>query len=330
MLGIFRQAGIGVACLALAAGSAHAATYTAKIGKIGGDADTPENLALLRYEQIVERRTGGDVDLQIFLGGQLGDDVAIIEGMRLGSVEGGLNTAGTFGTWVPQGDVWALPFLFNDADELLAAIQGEPGEAIKKYYDEQGFHVAALWPAGARNPVGHYGLTTLDDVSGKKIRVIQSQLAMDLWRALGANPTPMPWPEVANAIETKAIDAFDTLGSAWFSMKLYENAPIYTHIDQTWVVYVLAFSKEWWEKLPENYQTIMSDAANEMAVFQHHYLDYYNTRGPELGVAAGGTIATVSDKQPFIDAVTSVWTDWAAKVPGGQELIDAVQASKPK
>ena len=319
--------GASLMALALSVGAASAQTYTAKIGKVGGDADTPENLALLRYSQIVKQRTNGDVDLQIFLGGQLGDDAAVIEGMQLGSVEGGLNTVQALSSWVPQGDVWALPFMFDNGDELLKAVLGAPGDKLAEYYEAQGFHVAALWPAGARNPVGHFPFATLDEIKGKKIRVVQSQLAMQIWNALGANPTPMPWPEVASAIETKAIDGFDTLGSAWQGMKLYESAPYYTHLDATWVVYAMVFSKQWWDSLPAEDQEILTKAAREMAVFQSNYLDYFNVRGPEVAAKAGGTVVEVTDKAPFRDAVADVWANWAGSVDGGQELIDLIQAS---
>jgi TRAP-type C4-dicarboxylate transport system substrate-binding protein len=317
-----------LAVAALAAAGAQAASYTAKIGKLGGDEETAENLALLRYEQIVERRTKGDVDLQIFIGNQLGDEVAVAEGMRLGSVEGGLLTSAAMSTWVPQGDVWALPFIFRDADHAYAATTGKPAEILKRYYTDQGFHVAGLWTAGARHPVGHYAIEKVEDAKGKKIRVKQSQLALDIWKAVDANPTPMPWPEVANAIETKTIDLFTTLGSAWWGMKLYETAPHFSEIGHTWVVYVLAFSDRWWKKLPPEYQKIMEDSAAEMGIFQHNYLDYANVRGPQMAAKLGYQVHQVTDKEPWVKAMSNIWGDWAGKVNGGQELIDAVRAVK--
>ncbi len=318
---------VGAVAMALAA-SAQSATYTAKVGKIGGDEETAENLALLRYEQLVERRTGGDVDLQIFIGNQLGDEVAVAEGMRLGSVEGGLLTAQAMSTWVPQGDVWALPFIFRDPDHAYAATSGEPGEMIKPYYEAQGFHVVGLWTAGARHPVGHYAIETVEDAKGKKIRVKQSQLALDIWQAVDANPTPMPWPEVANAIETKTIDLFTTLGSAWWGMKLYEIAPHFSEIGHTWVVYVLAFSDQWWSKLPPEHQAVMEEAGREMGLFQHHYLDYANVRGPQLAAKLGYEVHHIKDPQPWVDAMSDIWAEWSGEVDGGQQLIDAVQAVK--
>ncbi|MCF3933446.1 TRAP transporter substrate-binding protein [Acuticoccus sp. M5D2P5] len=305
---------------------AEAQTYTAKVVKVGGDEETPENLALLRFKQIVEQRTKGDVALEVFIGTQLGDEVAIAEGMRLGSVQGGLLTSQAMSQWVPQGDVWSLPFIFETSQDALKAVTGEPGEMVKQYYEDQGYHVVGLWTAGARNPVGHYEIKTVEDAKGKKVRVKQSQLAIDIWNAVGANPTPLPWPDVANAIETKTIDIYTTLGSAWLGMKLYESAPVFSQIDHTWVVYVLSFSKSWWDKLPPEYQEIMEEAAYEMAIFQHHYLNYFNIRGPEIAAQLGGTVVKVEDKSPWIEAMSSIWNDWAAEVDGGQALIDAIQA----
>jgi TRAP-type C4-dicarboxylate transport system substrate-binding protein len=303
-----------------------AAEFTAKVGKIGGDEETAENLALLRYEQIVEQRTGGAVDLQIFIGNQLGDEVAIAEGMRLGSVEGGLLTSQAMSTWVPQGDVWALPFIFRDADHAYSATSGKPGDLVKKYYEDQGFHVVGLWTAGARHPVGHYAIVTVADAKGKKVRVKQSQLALKIWKAVDANPTPMPWPEVANAIETKTIDLFTTLGSAWWGMKLYETSPHFSEVGHTWVVYVMTFSKRWWDKVPAKYQTVMEQSARDMALFQHHYLDYTNVRGPQMAARLGAKVHKVTDKGPWVEAMSNIWNDWSSEVKDGQLLIDAVRA----
>lgn len=306
--------------------TAAAAEFTAKIGKIGGDEETAENLALLRYEQLVERRTGGAVDLQIFIGNQLGDEVAIAEGMRLGSVEGGLLTSQAMSTWVPEGDVWGLPFIFRDADHALAATSGAPGEMVRAYYEDQGFHVVGLWTAGARHPVGHHAIETVGDAAGKKIRVKQSQLAMEIWKAVDANPTPMPWPEVANAIETNTIDLYTTLGSAWWGMKLYETAPHFSEVGHTWVVYLMTFSKAWWDKLPAQHQAVLEEAAAEMALFQHHYLDYANVRGPQLAERLGYEVHRIKDRDAWVAAMSGIWNDWAGEVADGRELIDAIQS----
>ena len=94
------------------------------------------------------------------------------------------------------------------------------------------------------------------------------------------------------------------------------------------MVYVLAFSDRWWKKLPPAYQKIMEDSAVEMGIFQHNYLDYANTRGPQMAAKLGYQVHCVTDKEPWVKAMSNIWTDWAGKVPDGQALIDAVRAVK--
>lgn len=323
---------IGVACaicLSLGATLAQAEpSYVAKVAKGAGDENAAENLAFVRLSQLVFERTNGDVEIIPLFGTQFGSEPERLENVRLGALQGSINTAAGVGSLVPQALVYNLPFIFRDGDHALKVTSGEVGRQVAGYYEDLGLHVAAFWNGGSRNPVGTFAIDGPEDIVGKKIRVKENQLAIDMWEALGANPTPMAWGEVQNALLTKTIDGYDTLGSAYFGLKLYETAPHYTHLPMSNVVYAVIFSKEWWDTLPAEYQDIIDNAARELAPMQHHLLALNNVRGPAQAEQFGATVHRVSDMTPYIDMMSDIWVDWAAGTEGGQELIDAIVATK--
>ncbi|MGF7162985.1 TRAP-type C4-dicarboxylate transport system substrate-binding protein [Rhodoligotrophos appendicifer] len=322
--------GMAILCTALPFATARAQSpqFVAKIVKAAGNAESLENATLLRMAQLVKERTKGAVEIEPLFGSQFGSEPEMLENVRLGSIQAAYVTTAGSGSLIPQVLVLDLPFLMTSSDQALAATNGKAFDMLSKYYDEADLHLAALWDYGFRNPVGTFPIATMDDVKGKKIRVKESKLSVAMWEAIGANPTPMAWGEVQNALLTKTIDGYDTTGSAYWDLKLYEAAPYYTKLPMTYVVYTIAFSKAWWDQLPAEYQKIIDETAREMAPVTHHLMELEAVKGPLRAASQGGAkIGEIADLTPYVEKMKPLWTSWAAEVSGGQELIDAVVAA---
>ena len=304
------------------------AKIVCKIAKVAGDENTLENYVVQRFEQIVERRTKGEIDVQPFFGNAFGSGVQMIENVKLGTLQGTYNTLASFTTFVPQGSVVSLPFIFRDEEHALKVTNGSLYKPLAAYFEKNGFHASAFWNVGFRNPLGHYAINTVADAKGKKVRTKNDPVAIKLWKAVGANPTPLPWADVRNAMDTKTIDLFTTLGSAYWDMKLYEFAPYYSQLGITYVAYVLAFDLKWWNKLSPEHQAIIDETARELAVMQHHLIHYMNAKGPILAKKTGAKVNTVLDVEPFAAKMKPLWSDWAKEVEGGQALIDTIRNTK--
>jgi TRAP-type C4-dicarboxylate transport system substrate-binding protein len=264
-------------------------------------------------------------------GPQFGGDPEILQNVRLGTLQGGYVTSAGSSGLVPQSSVLELPFIFRGSDHALAVANGPAKQALAKYYDAAGLHLTAIWNYGPREPVGTFAVKSIKDFAGKKIRVKESQLAVDMWKLLGANPTPMAWGEVQNAMLTKTIDGYDTTGSAYWDLKLYEAAPNYTYLPLTYVFYEIVFSKDWWNRLPQEYRTVIEQTADELGPVTHHLMELEDVRGPERAAASGGAkISRVTDLAPYQALMKPLWASWATKIDGGQALIDTIVRTPDK
>jgi len=121
----------------LTTSDASAQTVTARIAVIYKEGQ-PTAVMWNRFRDLIRERTGGQIELQIFPGGQLGGEREVAEGMRLGSIQGADSTLAALSSWVPEGQVFDLPFIFRDLAHVEAVTNGPIGERYKPLYRAQG------------------------------------------------------------------------------------------------------------------------------------------------------------------------------------------------
>ncbi len=301
---------------------------TVKTGIAFGTETHPIVIAATRWSQLVRERSNGEIDIQIFPGGQLGGEVEMLEGLRLGSLQAALVEMGATSGWVPQGAVFSLPFLFRDDDHLFKSYSGPVGTKIAAYFPPKGFRLMGFWTSGARHPMGKFKIEKPEDVAGKKMRTMQVQLHLDAWKAVNANPTPMPFPEVMNALQTGTIDYFDSIGSSYWDLKVYEVAPHMSVLGHIYAVFTVAVSEPWFQRLTPAHQQILTSTFQELAPFEHHLISYYNAVGPDRAAKAGATITYVRDKTAWQAKMKPLWEAWGISVPDGKALYEEILATK--
>lgn len=305
-----------------------AAKVAVKTGIAFGNESHPIVISATRWAQLVRERTNGEVDIQVFPGGQLGGEVEMLEGLRLGSLQAAVVEISATSGWVPQGAVFSLPFLIRNDDHLFAAYTGPAGKKLAAYYPPKGFRLMGFWTSGARHPMGKFKIEKPEDVTGKKMRTMQVQLHLDAWNAVGANPTPLPFPEVMNALQTGTIDYFDSIGSSYWDLKVYEVAPHMSVLGHIYAIFTVAVSEPWWQKQSAEHRRIMESTFQELASFEHNLISYYNALGPDKAAKAGATITYVRDKAPWQAKMKPLWDKWAAGVPDGKALYEEILATK--
>jgi len=306
-------------------GTSSAADQVAKFGFVGIE-DHPTSQALQRFAQLVERRTGGSVKIQLFLGGQLGGEKEMAEGLRLNSLQGAMVTNAALSAWVPEGQIFDLPFVFRDEDHAFQVTTGPIADRLAERYTSQGFHVAAFWVVGTRHPMGRIPIRTPEDVRGKKMRVIQSPLHIEIWRTMGANPTPIPHTEIYNAVQSGVVDILDnSMTTYWFS-KFYEVAPNFSHLGHIYAVGPVAFSQTFWRRLTPQQQGIVNAAAKEMAHFQNQLIALNEEKALANAAKAGAKVVYITDKSAWQAAMAPIWDKWAPQVGGMQRIREIVDA----
>lgn len=229
----------------------------------------PQAEGAKKFADTVAAKSGNKIIVKLFPGGTLGGDVQTVSALQGGTVEMTVLNAGILASQAKEFEVFDFPFLFNDAKEADAVTDGAFGKKLLDKLEAKNLVGLGFWDLGFRNITNSKRpITKLEDLSGLKLRVIQSPIYIDLFKELGANPTPMPFPEVYPALEQKAVDGQENPNTTIRSSKFNE---VQKYLSVTRHVYnpqALLVSKKLWDTLSAAEKKIFTDAAGEATAFQ--------------------------------------------------------------
>ncbi|CAI9399822.1 Solute-binding protein [Pleomorphomonas sp. T1.2MG-36] len=316
----------GLATLALPAviRPARAAPRALTVASLLGD-DKPETKIWVKVRDLVEARLPGRFDFRIVGNAALGGEKEVAEGIRLDSVQASLSTLSALSTWVPETQLFDLPFVFRDRDHVRRATTGPIGDEFKAKLTDQGFVTLGFVNYGARHLLAKEAVTTPGGVAGKRIRVIQSPLHVELWKAYGALPTPIPITETYNALKTGVVDMMDLTKSAYAGFRLYEVVPYLIETAHIWATGAVYLSAGFWNSLADDEKAVFAAAITEASAYFDTLMEADEITSMEAAKAAGGQMIAPEDRAAWVKGAEDVWTSLAPKV-GGIERIKALAA----
>lgn len=288
--------------------------------------DKPETKIWRRVAETLNKSAPGRFDLRIVGNAALGGEKEVAEGMRLGSIQASLSTISSLSSWVPDGQILDLPFLFKDRAHLKRVLDGPLGAELKAKYEAQGFVVLGFINYGARHLLAKEALTTPDAVKGKRIRVIQSPLHTELWSGFGAYPTPIPIPETYNALKTGVVDAMDLTKSAYVGFKLYEVVPYLIETGHIWAAGIVHVSAAFWKGLSIEDKKAFAEAAREGAAYFDELIVADEEASMAKAASEGGKVVQPENRPAWEAGARKVWVSFAPKL-GGIEKIEAIAGS---
>jgi tripartite ATP-independent transporter DctP family solute receptor len=301
-------------------------TITLKIATI-----TAENFPYVDgfrfWKKLLEDRTGGDVEVQIFHTAQLGDERTINEGILAGAIQIGVG-AGAWAGFVPAYNVVELPFLIRDMKHMYSLADGELGQKIGEQAETRGFKVLAYYSTGAQHfQTRKAAIANLADFKGLKMRVIQNRALIDGFRALGAVPTPLPYPDIYTALQQGTVDgtANDLLTVSLG--KFYEVAKFCTFSSYAVEPRPVIVSKTYYDGLPSDFQKLLSDTAKESAVFERKAFEDKTAGAQEDAKKNGMSFHELTDRDKWVDLMRPTWDAFGKATPGAAELIKIIQNS---
>lgn len=304
---------------------AYAAGRPITVASLFGE-DKPETKIWRRIAETLAKSAPGRFDLRIVGNAALGGEKEVAEGIRLGSVQATLSTISALSSWMPDGQILDLPFLFRDRAHLKRVLDGPLGTELKAKYEAQGFVVLGFINYGARHLIAKEPLTTPDSVKGKRIRVIQSPLHTELWAGFGGYPTPIPIPETYNALKTGVVDAMDLTKSAYVGFKLYEVVPYLIETGHIWAAGVLHVSAAFWKGISPEDRRAFTEAAVEGAAYFDELIIADEEASMAKAAAEGGKVVHPENRPAWEAGARKVWTSFAPKL-GGIEKIEAIAAA---
>jgi TRAP-type transport system periplasmic protein len=258
-----------VAAVALAAfGGAYAQTKTIKFANQNAKGH-PIVLGMEKFAEIVEAKSGGKMKVNVFPGGALGSDQANISALQGGALEMASMNSGIYASLVKDFEVYDFPFLFGNPKEADAVVDGPFGRSLHAKLEDKGLVGLAYYELGFRNLTNSKRpIAKVEDIAGLKLRVIPNPINVDWVKALDANPTPLPFPELYAALEQKAVDGQENPVSTINSAKFFEVQKYLTLTNHQYNPQSVVISKKFWDSLSADEKKIVQDAATESARYQ--------------------------------------------------------------
>ncbi len=288
----------------------------------------PNTIAMDKFAELLAKKSGGQITLQMFHGGTLGSQPDAIEQVRIGGLEIGNFNLGPIGPIAPEANVVSLPFIFKDVPHMFRVLEGEGGKAIAAGMTAKGLIPLAWYDAGARSFYnGAKPINTPADVAGMKVRVMNNDLYSGMIAELGGNPSPMAFAEVYQALKTGVVDGAENNWPSYESTGHFEVAGYYSLSQHLIIPECVCINATVYGGLSDDMKAAVRDAAVESAILQRKLWTEREAASRKT-VEEGGVVTNeIAEKGPFQKAMKPVYESYLAENPNLRSLVELIQST---
>lgn len=242
--------------------------YIFKLGHLADENDT-WHLAAMKFAQLIAEKSGERIEIKVYPNEQLGKEVDTITSIQAGTADMVLSGE-SLQNWAPIVGIMSTPYLIENSDHLQRVVTGKVGEKLEKeIYDKAGLMALTYFERGPRYLTSNRPINHVNDLKGLKIRIPNVPLFVDVWNYLGAKPIPMAFSEVFTSLQQNTIEAQENPIALCRSGGFYEAQRFLNntaHV-RSWIY--LLIGKDQWNRLPEDLQEAMKEAAEETRIYEH-------------------------------------------------------------
>lgn len=283
------------------------------------------------FAAYVKEKTKGAIDIKTFPFGQLGSETSMAEQVQSGTLDMATITTAVLQNYVPQVAVVDLPFVFPDRKTAYATLDDpEVQKKLFSYMPKKGF-IGIGWTENEFRDITNSKkeIRKPEDVKGLKIRVMKSPIYIDTFKALGASPTDLPFPEIYSALQNGTIDAQENPLLTSILIKATEITKFVTKTGHILTECIIIVNPDVWKKLTPEQQKIFGEATKVAIKVNRKTNAALMEKLPKIGISVKEYCAknkvkvtelTPAEREAFKKAMTSVWTTYKGKV--GADLFD--------
>jgi tripartite ATP-independent transporter DctP family solute receptor len=276
-------------------------------------------------EQEIEKRSGGEVAVELYDSGRLGGETDNVERLRLGTLEMADVATSVLGNFCADFFVFDLPFLFDDQQHQHRVLNGEVGRELKKKLEAIGLKGLAFYGIGTRNMYTKKPVTNIDELNGLKIRVMESAIMMKTINALGAYAIPLSFAELYNALQQDVVDGAENNPFQYLASGHTDICKYYARTEHFMVPELLLMSKRCYDALKPKHRAIIDAVVRDSQQFHRKTWQTLEKETYEKLQQAGATI-TVIDKAPFRAQVAGIYAGYRSKYDS--DLVDRIERLK--
>ena len=298
-----------------------------KVGHVNPPGD-PSYDAWEFFKKTLEAKSNGRFAVSLYPAGQLGDERELIEQVKMGSVDLVTVSSAPLSLHFPKFDVFVLPYLWRDEPHLWHFADGPAGQKLAQEFEKTtNITLLAYWANGVRHMFLHKkAINTPDDLKGVKVRVMNNEVYIGLFNALGAMPTPMAYGEVYTALSTGVIDAAENDTAGYLAMKFYEPAKYFSMTSHVVAVKIALANPAFLKKIPADLRPVFDQVVKETRDWERNRYTEKQKMDIEWMKANKVQVNEVKDLSAFQAKVKPLWDKYAPKI--GQDLINQALATK--
>lgn len=289
----------------------------------------PTSLADTEFARLVEKKTGGRIHIEVYTGGFLyQDETDSIKALSSGEVDFARVSSAPLSEFVSEINLVNLPYLFRDRNHMWSVLNSEIGTTILDKIEKSGSGLVGIcyYDADCRSFYTSSPIRNLEDMKGKRIRMMNSEMMKDIVNYLGGiGVSEIPSSEVYSAIQNGLVDGAENNFSTYENMGDFLVAPYYTLDRHAWIPEVLLASAKTFEKIPETDVEIIKSCAKEVQEYEIQKSIEKQKSAEEKVRKAGTTVIELSPSeiQKFKDATAPIYDKYAADY---KDLIEKIKA----
>ncbi|OQY03505.1 MAG: C4-dicarboxylate ABC transporter substrate-binding protein [Planctomycetales bacterium 4572_13] len=290
------------------------------------DVSHPVHKAMVFMGQRLEEISDGKITLEIFPNEQLGSERETIEQVQLGIIDITKTSTAPLESFIPKMGVFSIPYVFRGYDHFWNVLEGPIGDEVKQGGTAVKLYGLCFYDSGSRsfyttsNPINSPA-----DLKGLKVRVQQSNTAIEMVKALGGSPTPISYGELYTSLQQGVVDGAENNPPSFETSRHYEVCKYYSLDEHTMVPDIIIINSDFWDGLTDKQRQIIQEAADESSIYQRKLWKEKTQESLRIVKAAGVEIIH-PDKTPFIKAVKDMHESYKGTEVG--ELLARIKEAK--
>lgn len=287
------------------------------------DATHPVHQSLVYLGERLEVISGGEMSVDLYPSGQLGSERELIELLQFGGLAMTKVSASPLEGFIPDMKLFSMPYLFEDEAHFWQVLNGDIGKSLLTSGEQFRIRGLAYYDAGSRSfYTTEKRVAEPNELSGLKIRVQNSQSAVNLVKSMGGAATPISWGELYTALQQGVVDGAENNPPSFYLSKHYEVSKYYVLDEHTSIPDIILISGPIWDGLTEQEKVWLQQAADESSVYQRQ-LWKEATDEALAAVLEAGVEVIKPNKAPFKASVAHMYEDNTESV---KQLIAQIQA----
>lgn len=275
----------------------------------------------------IEKRSAGDIVVELYDSGRLGGETDNVERIRLGTMEMTDVATSVLGNFMEKFFVFDLPFLFNNQEHQYNVLSGKVGNLLRKKLEDIGIKGMAFYGIGTRNIYTKKSVKRIEDINGLKIRVMESKIMLETINSLGAHAIPMSFSELYNALQQDVVDGAENNPFQYLASGHADLCKYFALTEHFMVPEILLMSLKFYNNLKPKYQQIINEVVEDSKTFHQKHWQALEEQTFEKLNAAGAEVTSI-DKAPFKERVKSIYEQFEKKY--GRDLIQMIEEENVK